>query len=42
MYLEAVFGEKLIAPVGTIMCTFLIVAALAVAAVSVVGLPGLM
>lgn len=41
-YLESVFGEKRIAPVGTIMCTFLIVAAFAVAAVAAVSLPGLL
>lgn len=41
-YMESVFGEKRIAPVGTIMCTFLIVAAFAVAAVAAVSLPGLL
>ena len=39
MYLDSIFGEKLIAPVGTIMCTIVIVASFAIAAV---GLPGLM
>ncbi|MEG0323647.1 MAG: NADH-quinone oxidoreductase subunit L, partial [Raoultibacter sp.] len=38
-YMESIFGEKLIAPVGTIACTIIIIAAFAVAAV---GLPGLM
>lgn len=38
-YMESIFGEKLIAPVGTIACSIIIIVAFAVAAI---GLPGLM